>query len=119
MPYIPDADSAFNDWVKIYAAYININYLALCLTLDQNNALQAFFTAWTTDYDAHLAEQATASSLKEQKDIARKNLEENARELTNLMQSSSATTNEQKAALQITIPKTTKTPSPVPATRPV
>ena len=119
MPYIPDADPAFNNWVKVYAMYININYLALGLTIEQNNALQDFFTAWTTAYDEHLAEQATASSLKEEKDIARKNLEEYARELTKHMQSSSATTNEQKAALQITIPKTTKTPSPVPATRPL
>ena len=42
MPYIPDADPAFNDWVKIFAGYINVNYLALGLTLEQNNALQVF-----------------------------------------------------------------------------
>ena len=119
MDYIPIPDSEFNDWIKIYAAYININHLALGLTAAQNTALQAFFTAWGTAYDAHIAEQATANSLTQQKDTARKDLEENVRELTNTLQASSATTNEQKAALQITIPKTTKSPSPVPATRPM
>ena len=77
MDYIPKSDSEFNDWVKIYAAYININHLALGLTLAQNTALQAFFTTWETDYDAHVAEQATASSFVEKKDDSRKFLEEN------------------------------------------
>ena len=119
MDYIPIADSAFKDWVKIFAEYINVNFVTLGLTVDQNTALQTFSAAWEAAYDAHVAEQATASSITQQKDAARKDLKKYARELTNLMQSSSATTNEQKAALQITIPKTTKTPSPVPATRPV
>ena len=119
MYYIPDADPEFNDWVKIFAEYIDVNHIALGLTLAQNTALQSLFTAWEADYDAHIAEQATASSLTQQKDTARKNLEENVQELTNLMQASSAVTNEQKAALQITIRKTTKTPTPVPETRPV
>ena len=119
MGYIPIADSDFNDWVKIFAEYINTNFLALGLTLEQNTALQAFFTAWTTAYDAHLEEQATASSLVQQKDTARKNIEENVRELTNMLQASTSVTNEQKGALQITIRKTTKTPPHVPATRPM
>ena len=119
MTYIPDADSEFNDWAKVYAEYININHLALGLTVAQNTDLQALFTTWETDYDAHVAEQATASSLVEKKDDSRKFLEEKVRELTNLMQASTTVTDEQKAALQITIRKTTKTPVAVPTTRPV
>jgi len=119
MDYIPKADPEFNDWAKIYAEYININHLALGLTAAQNTDLQALFTAWKTDYDAHIAEQATASSFVEKKDDSRKFLEDKIREFTNLMQASSAVTDEQKAALQITIRKTTKTPTAVPSTRPV
>ena len=119
MYYIPDADPEFKDWVKIYAEYINVNFAALGLTVAQNTALQAFFADWEAAYDAHLEGQATASSLTQHKNTARKNLEENVKELTNTLQSRSAVTNEQKAALQITIRKTTKTSPPVPTTRPV
>ena len=119
MDYIPKADPEFNDWAKNYAQYINDHFAELGLTVGQNTALQAFLAVWITDYDAHIEEQATASSFVEKKDTARKNLDENIRELTNLMQAGAAVTNEQKAALQITIRKTTKTPTAVPETRPV
>jgi len=119
MSYIPNADSEFNDWVKIFAEYINLNHLALGLTVEQNTDLQALLATWIADYDAHIAEQATATSFVEKKDDSRKFLEDKVRELTNLMQASTTVTDEQKAALQITIRKTTKTPTPVPTTRPI
>jgi hypothetical protein len=116
---IPNSDSDFNNWLKIIAAYINSNFLALGLTSDQNDALQDFLALWIHDYPAHLAGQANASSLKQTKDNTRRLIEEFIRPLIAMMQANPAVTNEMKAAMQITIPKTTHTPSPVPATRPM
>lgn len=119
MDYIPIADSVFNDWIKNYAEYVNNNFAALGFTAEQNTVFQSLFNAWKTYYEEHIAEQAKASSLVQLKRTARKNLVRKVRELTNLLQASSTITKEQKAALQITIKKITKTSSAVPATRPI
>jgi len=119
MDFIPSADALFFNWVKIFVAYIKINYAALGLTLAQSTQLSALFDTALADYSAHLTADATAASLTQKKDSSRSPLEIFVRELTALIQANSAATNEQKAALGVTVPKTTKTPSPVPATRPM
>lgn len=119
MDFIPSSDSLFFNWVKIFAEFIDANFAAIGLTAAQNTALQALIAKWLIDYPAHLSAQATASSLAQKKDSSRSGLENFVRELTALIQANSAVTNEQRAALGITVPKSTKTPSPVPATRPM
>lgn len=117
--FIPSSDADFNNWVITFADYVNANFAALGLTAAQNIALQALLATWIIDYPAHLTGQATAKSLTQKKDTTRAGFEEIIRELTGIIQSNSTVTNEQKAALQITIPKTTKTPTPAPETRPM
>ncbi|MFZ4589448.1 MAG: hypothetical protein ACOYN6_00490 [Ignavibacteria bacterium] len=119
MDFIPSADSLFFNWVKIFAEFIDANFAALGLTAAQNTELQAFLAKFLVDYPEHLSAQATATSLAQRKDSSRSKLEIFIRELTALIQANSAVTNEQRAALGITVPKSTKTPSPVPATRPM
>lgn len=119
MDFIPSADALFFNWVKLFVEYINLNFAALGLTAAQNTTLQTLFSAFLDDYPAHIAAQANASSLAKKKDSSRSALEVFIRELVALIQPNSSVTNEQRAALGITIPKTTKTPSPVPATRPM
>lgn len=119
MDFIPSADSLFFNWVKIFAEFIAANFAALGLTTAQNTALQALFADWIADYPKHLSAQATATSLAQKKDSSRTKLENFVRELTALIQANSSVTNEQRAALGITVPKSTKTLSPVPETRPM
>jgi len=117
--YIPRSDADFNNWIKTYCEYVNTNFAALGLSVVQNTNLQALLTSWDADYPAHLTAQATAKSFAQKKDATRVLLGTLVRELTRLIQANSTVTNEQKAALQITIPKTTKTPTPVPSTKPM
>lgn len=119
MDFIPSADSLFFNWVKIFAEFIDANFAALGLTTAQNTALQTILSKWLIDYPAHLSAQATATSLAQKKDSTRDDIEKLVREYTALIQANSSVTNEQRAALGITVPKSTKTPSPVPATRPM
>ena len=117
--FIPNGDTDFNSWIKIFATYFAANFAALGFTAAQNTALQNMWTSWQTDYPAHLTGQANASALAQKKDITRDNVEGLARNYSATMQANTSVTDDMKAALQITIPKTTKTPAPVPATRPM
>jgi len=117
--FIPKPDSDFNNWVINYSDYVRTNFAALGLTAGQNTALQALLTRWQTDYPAHIAGQATARSLTQKKDTTRDQLEVSVRELTGIIQSTGTVTNEQKASLGITIQKDTKTPTPIPISRPI
>lgn len=117
--YIPQSDSLFHIWITNLAAFINTNFAALGLTAAQNTDLQTLFTRWTADYPAAITGQATASSLTQTKDLTRFSLEELVRQYVALFQANPLVTDDMKANMKITIPKTTKTPSPVPATRPI
>ena len=117
--YIPTQDPDFGNWVKIYSNYVNTNFAALGLTAAQNTLLQTDNTSWNNDYPAHVTGQATAGSLAQQKDTTRETLEKLVRDYSALMQTNTTVTDEQRAALGITIPKTTKTSTRVPATRPM
>jgi hypothetical protein len=117
--YIPTPDPEFNNWVTNYADYVNTNFAALGLTVAQNTALQNDYTTWSTDYPAALTGQTTSASLIQTKDTTRVSLEDLVRQYTASMQANPNVNDHMKAALDITIPKTTKTPSPVPTTRPM
>jgi len=119
MDYIPRSDKDFDNFSVTFCDYTNTNFAALGLTVAQNTTLQALKTTWQTDYPAHILEQAKATSVAQKKDITRSKFEKVIREFSGIMQSNAVVTNDQKGALGITIPKTTKTPTPVPATRPI
>lgn len=119
MDYIPSKDAIFFNWVRVFADYVNANFASLGLTAAQNASLQGFFTTWLADYPAYITAQATAASFAQKKDTSRKTLEKCVRELTALMQANSIVTNEQRGALGITIPKSRRTLTPVPVTRPM
>ena len=120
MDFIPSADALFFNWVKLFVEYINLNFAALGLSVAQNTRLQSLFAAFLDDYPAHHSAQANASSLCTEKRFIPQCIgnfcSRNNRSYSGEFRS---VTNEQRAALGITIPKTTKTQSPVPATRPM
>lgn len=119
MDYIPGSDKDFDNWIVIFAAFINANFAALGLTPEQNNALQAIFTLWRTDYPAQQSEEAVYKSLTQKKNTTRIDFEKIIRELVGLIQANKNVTNEQKAAMGITVRDETRTPSAVPTTRPI
>jgi hypothetical protein len=119
MDYIPSQDTEFDPWVKTYVDYAVANHLALGLTVALKDALQAAYDLWMPAYQSHLSAQAAANSATQNKLSARASLETIVREATNLIQANTSVTNEQKAALGVTIRKETKTPTPVPTTRPM
>lgn len=117
--YIPSPDADFNNWfINTFLPYVNTNFAALGLTMAQNTALQNLGTQWTADYNAHLNAQSSANAAAAAKDTTRGLAEDTLRPNVRTIQANTAVTNEQRAAMGITIPDTIKTPSPVPATRP-
>jgi hypothetical protein len=119
MDYISPNDPKFNEWVKNYADYIDVNFAALGLTLTQKTALIASVTRWKTDFTAYYEAQASAIAATQKKNASRAIVKSQVRELTKLIQANSNVTDDQRAALGITIPKESKTPTPVPDTRPM
>jgi hypothetical protein len=116
--FIPPKDKEFDEFANQNADYTDSNFAALGLTTEQNDALQLLRTEWGKDYQAHLDAEAAAQAATQRKDTSRQNFEKKIRELTGIIQPNSAVTNEQRAALGITIPKDSHTPAPLPTSRP-
>jgi hypothetical protein len=119
MDYIPDIDSEFNNWAKSYKDYVKVNYAALGLTLINSTNLDTSFSKWSVDYSAYLTAQAAAEASTQLKINSKSSLTSMVREFTKQIQANPSVTNEQKAALGITVPKGTRTAAPIPTTRPM
>ena len=118
--YIPQGDATFDTWQINYVTYFVANAAALGLdpiadVLQINNAQ----TAWGGSYAAHIVAQAAAVSARGLKDTDRDAFIGILRGFTGQIQANPATTDVQRAALDITIPDTTPTPVGPPTTRPV
>lgn len=119
MDFIPKADADFYNHAKQYNEYVKINYAALGLTQDDATKLDNAFIRFENDYNANLAAIAAAEASVQTKNSSRSTLTNLIREDTKVIQANPGVTNAQKAELGITIPKETKTPAPVPTTRPI
>jgi len=118
--YIPTGDAAFDSWAENFVAYAAAHRPQLGLTFAQITALTTARTAWKTAYTAHVAAQATAQGARAGKDTSRAALEAAIRPLVRRLQAAvGVVTDDEKAALGITIPDTTATPAAAPTTRPV
>jgi hypothetical protein len=119
MSYIPDTDSAFNDWAKQFNEYVKINFAALGLTIADSTKLDGAFVKWENGYNGHLAAIAASEAASQTKISEKSSLTSIIREDTKKIQANPSVTNAQKAELGITVPKGTKTAAPVPTTRPI
>lgn len=116
--YMPRADAAFDTWQANFITYASANTAALGLAAGDITPLTTAQTAWNTDYPAHVAAQAAASSAKEAKDASRTALEDAIRALVARLQASADVSDEERAGLGITVPDSEPTPVGVPETVP-
>ena len=110
MDFLPRMDGAFHPWFKNFCDRIIANPAAYGVLPADLADLTAVYTAWQTDYPAHITAQSTARAAAEKKDDTRDEAESVARRLAKLIQARKATTNAQREELGITVADTTKTP---------
>lgn len=119
--YIPAKDEDFNLWQANFAIQINVNARAtrLGIPTEKLTTLQDLQGEWT---DAFLlaSQPSTRTSLAvEQKKRARADYEAFLRALMRqYIANNEQTTDDDRIALGLPIPKTTRTPAPVPVTYP-
>lgn len=117
--YIPGPDDEFNTYLQEqFAPDVGANFAALGLSAADNTALQDANTAWGYSWPAFNNAKAAFEAATRDKDAKRAEVEAVMRRLAQKVQNNPAVTDAQKAAMGITIRKTTKTPVPPPTTVP-
>jgi len=119
MDFIPGPDPLFIEFAKRFKIYISANFAALGLSLLNSTALEAAFTLFNAKYTLYLEAQSALEAALQDKKSSKSPLEAMIREFSKIIQANPSVTNAQKAELGITVPKETRTPSPVPTTRPM
>lgn len=117
--YVPRPDADFNAWQQNFtqqAADFLINNI---ISDDLAIRLLTAQIAWNEAYPRHISAQAAAAAASEAKAQARQAFEQLAREAAQVIQAYPATTDMDRANMGITVPKTTRTPTTSPKTRPV
>jgi hypothetical protein len=117
--FIPQSDAEFNIWQQNFIGVLAVNQAALGISAGTIADLQTSGGAFQTDYGSFTTTQNSANAATQLKDTSRSTLENQIREQARIVQANPATTNEMRAQLGITIPDETRTPSPVPPTRPI
>lgn len=117
--YIPTRLAERVTWMGNFQAYVNSNYAALGLSLTDatniSNAIDLFLNAYYISSVAETRTPATVADTQTKDNYAQLVV----RPFAQLINASANTTDFQRAALQITIRATGKTPIPAPLTYPV
>ena len=117
--YIPGSDAEFDDFaVNKFGPAVTGNPTAYGLKAADANALTAALTAWTDAYGTFSSLEAAFHGAKITKDAARAALEGLMRADTAKAQADPLVTPALKESAGMTVPKTTRTPIPVPGTPP-
>ncbi len=117
--YIPAPDDEFNTYAAVqFGPYAATNATALGISTPAKTALAAALVAWDYAWTGYTNAEAAFRSATDEKDAKREALVSLMRGVANGVQANAAVTDAQKAALGITVRKTTKTPVPIPATTP-
>jgi len=117
--YLPRTDGDFNAWQVNFLTYANANLAALGLVAADLLPVSNAQTNWNTAYNTHVTAQAAAIAATTSKDNARGLCESAIRPLVRRLQASPVVSDQEKAALGITVPDTNRTPVQTPDTRPV
>ena len=117
--WIPHPDAEFHTFFTAFKDWCATNGVAKGLTAPEVTALSAAFDDWSDRYAAHLAAQNAARTAKLAKDDARTAAEEIVRTLARKFQSSSAMSDTDRMAAQLTVASPTRSAAPAPTTRPI
>lgn len=117
--YIPAPDDEFNTYATVqFGPYAATNATALGISTPAKTALAAALNAWGYAWTGFTNAEAAFRAATDEKDAKRAALVTELRAVANTVQANPAVTDTQKAALGVTVRKTTKTPVAVPSTTP-
>jgi hypothetical protein len=102
--YLPGSDIEFAQWAAALSAYVNAHEAHLGVSAQVATDLAAAVAVWKTKYDTHVAAQTAARVACGAKDAGRKDLVAMVRPLVKQIQANSATTDDDRRAMGITVP---------------
>jgi hypothetical protein len=117
--FIPTTDAEFEIWRVAFDDFLKNNLAALGVTAAQSTALTALQAGWSSALNGVAKAKSALEAAVALKNEARQQLVDALRELVRQIQANPATTDEQRAGLNITIPDTKHTRVPIPTTRPI
>src|SRR2546421_337313 len=113
--YVPEPDDEFDLYARIkFGPYFANNFATLGFVAADNTTLQTALSNWGYSWTAYTNAAAALDAATMDKDAKRPLAEQAIRHIAMRVQSNTAITDAQKAALGITVRKTTKTPVGVP-----
>jgi hypothetical protein len=103
--YVPSGDDDFDLWARNFVAYITTDPTAPVTTAAQKAALTAAMAVWTPAFSTHNTAQAAAEVASRAKAMARVSTEKVLRGTVGEVQADTATTDVQRTAMKVTVPK--------------
>lgn len=121
MPYhfIPRSDGSFDVWQANFEAYVQAHYVELGLAADVAAGLGDARADWESAYSEHTAARQAAAAARQAKADRRGVYDRLIREVARRIQADASVTDDQRAALDITVRDETPTPAAAPTTRPL
>lgn len=117
--FVPQPDPPFNTWVTKFYTWVNTNGTSRGVEPSQITAFTTLWNGWNTNWSDFQAKETAFHTATQDKDSAREAVEAMARALAAIIQKNPNTTNGDREAAGLTIPKTGRTPSPTPTTVPL
>ena len=117
--YIPSNDDLFNHWLTAFNAWVIAHGATHGLTPQQTGDLSTAVDAWSDKWTDFNNAKTAFRAMTQDKDSARAAAEALARAAAAIIQKNPATTDGDREAAGITVPKGTHTPSTTPDSTPM
>lgn len=114
----PSAEASLNLYFQAAVPYLIANATRLGVSTANQSAITSHLTLWNTAYPASQNSNTKTKSIVEKKDIAKENLMTTLRSIYADIPASALTV-EDRNTLNIAERSTTRTPAPVPTTKPI
>ena len=111
--FLPSREADLTIWSATFSAWITATPLLVGLTAAQALTFKNLNDAWALAFAKANSGETNSDSAREAKDTAKIALKDEARLLAGIIQKFPGTTDQQRAALGLTVPN--PTPSPIPA----
>lgn len=118
VPYIPNKDADFNDWITNFSTLITANPTNYGLVAGDATIIAAVKTTWSAAYLAATNPTTRTSATIATKDGARASAEATCRPYAIRIRNNSSVSDALKIGVGVTVPNTTPTPIPAPVTAP-